>query len=278
MNLSDLETSTQFIGLFAGRSGRGKSGALASFASEGELKIWDLDKRAKGILGLGDVIKPEWRKRIDVDQSIDSTKGFEDLDKALEIMLIKQKSNQSSVRTIAIESFATMVKMLLNDSRRLRGKEGQFKGRARGEVKFWHPDDYNYVSMAVQQICYSAFLQMRCNVILSGWIVDRYGHKEGGDDYAPAEVIGQKMLGPSNLGEEILGYFDEVYLFDKEETGMSTDPLRFTVQFQTDLAKTSKPALRKLGKVDITNIPFYPFYKLLCQGMSTEEAKKEVLK
>lgn len=265
MKLSQVEQLPYHVMLFASRSGHGKSTAIASYAELGGLYVLDLDKRARGMLG-SPAIKREWLDRIEVDQSIDASQGFAEIDKKLEIKLIKAKSRQLDEKTIAIESFGTLVKTLLFDSMRLRGAEDSFRGKSRGSVKFFHPDDYNYVSMAVNQLVYTCLLQLKVNLILSGWIVDRYGKPAGSDDYAQAEVIGQKMLGPANLAEEIVGYFDEVYLFEKEETGSAKQPLKFTVSFEGNLAKTSIPELHGWGKVDVTNKSFLQVYTDILTG------------
>lgn len=275
MNVLDLDKWEQFVGLFVGDSGSGKTVALASFAKKDlankkRTKLIDIDKRARGILGCRDLFPDEVLRNIDVVQNIDTSNGFADLDKDGETMLIYQKNNQFQYGTVIYESVSTMHKMLLYDSMRLRGAEHSFKGKTRGSVKFIHPDDYNYASMAFHQMMYKCWLPLKCNVILSGWIVDKWGKPPGltSEENMVTEnvVIGSKLLATDKFAAEIPGYFDEVYLFEKEETGSSSRPLKYTVQFETDLAKTSRSALRGLGKVDLTNKLFIDVYDSLIAG------------
>lgn len=261
MNIQDLMKYDQFVGLFVGKSGGGKTSAIASFAELGPLVIMDLDRRARGMLPVLRLLPEATQRNVTIEHFDNS---WASVDKFLEILKIKCKQGQGP-RTLVIEGWATILKLLLQDSISLRGmaaaaRQGK-EVRRRGVVEFTQPDDYLYASLAVQQLMYDFFLPLRINVIFSGWIVDVYGRRPGANEYEPKEVIGEKLLLTEKLSEEVPGYFDEIYRFGKESTGIPTSPIRFYVEFEGLLAKTSRPELRGLGRVDITNKSFYEFYK-----------------
>lgn len=275
MTLDQLEVRKAFIGIFVGDSGCGKSAAVASFAYDGDLKCYDLDHRARGMLGLPWPM--ELKKRIEIVQDISVDNGFEDLDKALTLDILRvQARNATGAKTYAFESFATLQKMLMYDSMKQRGafggnKEG-FKGKFRGKLAFPHPDDYNYVSAAIHQLVFKGIHALTgAHVILSAWCVDQYGKPKVGPDGGPAneyardEVIGKKLLGTNALAAEVPGYFDEVYYFSKEETtgGKAVD---YFVEFEGKLAKTARTELKGLGKVKWTDRSFYDIYQALLKG------------
>lgn len=267
MKPSDLQERGPIVALFAGKSGSGKTAAIASLAELGPMYIQDIDQRARGMLGCTH-LNPEVLSNIEIDQSITFSSGWQALDKKLEIFKIKQEQRQSSFKTLVVESAYTLQQMLIADSMRLRGMDkNSFKGKVRGGMRFFHPDDYNYASTGLKQIVYEYFLSLRCNVIVSGWVVDEWGKPQGeGNEYSDNVVVGKKLLGTDKFVSEFPGYFDEVYYFNKEETGASSNPLKFTVQFETSLAKTSRQELRGKGVVDLTHKSFYKVYQELLNG------------
>src|SRR5687767_8875316 len=101
MNILDLDTYDKFIGLFVGRSGGGKTCAIASIAKKDleagkKTLLIDIDKRGRGILGLRGILSDDVLRNIEVKQDIDASAGFKALDEHLELFIIKQKSNQSN--------------------------------------------------------------------------------------------------------------------------------------------------------------------------------------
>ena len=259
MKLETLAKKDQQIVLMAGKNGSGKSGAIASYAELGPLKLYDLDKRARGILGIASVLGKQVIDNIEVIQP-DFEKGWAPIDKELDLDLIKSKQGSFPYKTVAFEGAATMQKYLISDSQRLRGKGG----RSRGAIDFWVPDDYNYCSMGFFQFYYQYAMLMKCNVIVSCWMVDRWGKPKAGENdkekenaYAESERIGDKLLLTDKLSEEVPGYFDEIYSFEKEETSLGGGGVKFVVTFESTLAKTCYPSLRKQKRLDITNKSFY---------------------
>ena len=257
---SYLKNKSPFIGLFLGKQGCGKTSAIASFCEEGRMLCYDLDKRIAGIRGSLNFLPSDILSKIEVEQ-FSIKDGFAAIDKALEILIIKQSSNPT-YKTIWIDSASTFHDFLLEDSKKLRGAKSMTSGKVRGTIQFNDPDDYNYASTAFQKLFYVFLGELKCNLIFSGWVVDRYA-KPPNEPYANAEVVGQKLLATDKFAERIPGLFDEVYFFSKEETVMSSDPLHYKVEFENNIAKTSQPNLRSKGKVDITNKSFYQVWKNL---------------
>jgi len=262
MKLLDLAAYDQFIGLFLGRSGSGKSVAEASFAEFGPLEIIDLDRRARGILGATKFLASELLDRITVSQYTVKD-GWKELNNKFELWDVYVRTNKLPFKTICIESVTTLQKWLIIDSMKLRGVD---VGKLRGGLQFATPDDYNYASIAFMKLIYEVLMPLKCNVILSGWLVNEYGKPPGdSNQYAPNIVIGQKVLGTQKMAEEIPGYFDEVYVFEKEEITGTSNPVKFTVTFEGGLAKTSRTELKGKQKVDLTNRSFYQTYQQLTQ-------------
>lgn len=277
-NYGQLEDGAPFVAMFVGDSGCGKTGAEVSFVEAGPVELYDLDKRSKGIIGVERFIGKELlEKNLTIHRNIDVSNGFEELDKSLTMNGIRAKelarTGESLKHTVVMDGAGTLSKILLYDSMRIRGAGGksQFEGKIRGKLKFPHPDDYNYVSAAIHQLQYNYFLPLRMNFILSAWTVDKWGKdpSQGNNEFAGNIVVGKKIAGlTEKLSSEMPGYFDEVYYFEKNETGIASKPLQYTVEFESSIAKTCIPKLQGLGKVDITGKSFYRHYQEILKSKS----------
>jgi hypothetical protein len=246
-----------FVGLFVGRSGSGKTCAEASFARYGRMYIFDSDNRIRGIAASAKWLGLDIVKNIDFD-FYNPQDGFKAIDDKLTIFKAQAQKRELVYKTLCFDSCGSLIYMLALDSMRLRGKDS---GRARGSLKFLHPDDYNYVSMAFRQIMFNGVFplaEMGVNVIFSGWLVTRWGKRKDANDYEPPEEIGVRLVGPQNLAEEIIGYFDEIYTFEKKVT-VEGFPPRFFVEFNGEFSKTSLglPA----GRFEITGKDFLAFWQ-----------------
>lgn len=247
--------------LFVGKSGSGKSTAEVTFPKK--LFSFDFDNRFKGAVKAVEWMGEEEFGKIDF-QYFSPAMGFEGIDAKLNEIGNAIEARQSSVKTLGFASIGTLVALLALDSQKRRGVkgvEGGFKGKVRGKVEFLHPDDYNYVSTAFRLLMFNYIMplnEMGVNTIFSGWIIDRYGKKPGSPEYAPSEVIGEKLVGPGNFVEEALGYFDEVYYFRRKSTLPGQSP-RFTVEFSGSFARSalSLPP----GEHEIGNKDFFQFWK-----------------
>jgi len=244
---------TGFVGLFVGRSGSGKTCAEAAFTKYGPMYIFDSDNRIRGLLEAVRWLGKERLSVVEFDY-YNPKDGFAAIDQKLETFVLKASQRQLPYKTIVFDSVGSLIFMLALDSQRLRGVEKKFSGRIRGSVKFLHPDDYNYVSMAFRQLIYNGVMPLAeagINVIFSGWLVGKWGKRPGADEYAPAEEIGERLIGPQNTAEEIVGYFDEVYKFTKEP---ALKGARYFVEFNGGFAKTALGL--PPGKFDITGADF----------------------
>lgn len=258
-------TKGQLI-LGVGRSGCGKSAAMASFLEMGPLYIFDADHRIRGVLGAAEWLGKEKLKLIDYDQ-YKATDGFSAIDSKLSVFKIEAIKKQLKPKSLIFDSFTSITNLLTLDSLNLRGLdkgEKEIKGKVRGNIRFLHPDDYNYCSLAWRMIMYNGLfplIEAGINVFVNGWIVDKYGRPGG--EYSTPEVIGEKLLLPDKLSEELPGYFDEVYYFRRQKAPPvpGKPPVKFTVEFKGEFARTSLPL--PSGEVDITNKSFYSVWKEL---------------
>jgi|GEM_PF-4212724 hypothetical protein len=266
--LNDLKPAENFVALVVGKAGSGKSSALASFASkDAPMYVFDVDHRIKGIQGSREFIGEDAWNNITFDQ-YDVIDGFKSIETQFMEFSIKYDKKQLQYKNIVIDSVGSLGRMFLRDSLALRGvKPGadlsklssdQKRGmRIVGNVAFPTPADYNYASQCFHILFYNYFTHFtKCNVFLSGWTVDRWIDDPNSDNqYAPQIISGTQLLATNKIAAEIPGYFDEIWEFDKIETGKSKDPVQFVVKFRSALAKTSIPNLPN-GNVDITSKNF----------------------
>lgn len=241
-----------FVGLFVGRSGSGKTCAEASFTKYGKLYIFDSDNRIRGLLEAARWLGKDRMNLIEFDY-YNPRDGFKSIDDKLSMFIAQANSGKLEYRTLVFDSIGSLVYMLALDSQYLRGLKSQ-SGKVRGSVKFLHPDDYNYVSMAFRQLMFNGVMPLAekgVNIIFSGWLVGKWAKRPGSEDYAPAEEIGERLVGPQNLAEEVIGYFDEVYKFVKEPVFRGA---KYTVEFNGSFAKTALGL--PSGKFDITGRDF----------------------
>lgn len=255
--------------LFIGRSGSGKSNALASFP--GKIYDFDCDNRFKGAVSSVKWLGVDKFRQIDFD-FYNPKDGFEAVDNKLNTIANEIEGKRSSVRTIGFESVGTLIYMLALDSQKKRGlTAGDIKGKKRGKVEFLHPDDYNYVSTAMRLLMYNYIFplnEMGVNVIFTAWPTDKWGKKAGAGPYDPPEVIGEKILGPGNTVEEVMGYFDEVYVFEKKKPITSTQLPKFVVEFHSGLAKTAYGLPG--GEHDISNTSFFDLWSEMIKSTLKE--------
>ena len=236
--------------LFVGRSGSGKSNAVVSFPTK--LYDFDFDNRFRGSASAIKWLGTERFREIDFD-FYNPKDGFEAIDNNLNKIANDVEARRSKINTLAFESVSTLIFTLALDSQKKRGVDKSFKGKTRGKVEFLHPDDYNYVSTALRLIMYNYIFplnEMGINTIFSAWPVDKWAKRKDAKDYDPPEVVGEKIIGPGNAIEELIGYFDEMYYFRKIQPAVSGMSPRFTVEFNGGFAKTAYPL--PPGEFDVT--------------------------
>jgi len=268
-SFEDIKDSEGLVVLAVGHPGSGKTSAILSFASkECPMYVFDIDHRIRGIKGstdwLGDSVK-----FFDYDQ-YDTRDGFKSVEQQFEIFFQQQTKRQFKYKNILIESVGSLGNMFLMDSQSQKGiKPGvdmsklseQAKKGARiiGNIAFPTPEDYKYGSRALHVLFYNYFTAFpKCNIFLSGWTTDRWGKDPNSENpYAPDILLpGKKLLATNSIASELPGYFDEVWEFEKEETGQKLNPVKYKVKFNSYIAKTSRPELAKRREIDITGKNF----------------------
>ena len=266
--LNDLKPTENFVALVAGKPGCGKTSAIASFASkDNPMYIFDVDHRIKGIEGSREFIGEDSWNNISFDQ-YDTRDGFKSIEKQFMIFADKYDRRNLEFTNIVLESVGSLSEMFLVDSQTMKGlkpgtdfskiKADDRKGaRIVGQINFPTPDDYNYGKRAFHILFYHYFTHFtKCNIFLSGWTTDRWVKDPNAESaYAPQIVNGSMLLATNKIASELPGYFDEIWEFDKEDSGAATKPVLHSVKFRSGLAKTSIPQLPN-GKVDITGKNF----------------------
>ena len=247
--------------LFAGKSGEGKSNAEVSFP--GPIYVFDCDNRFKGATSACSWLGIERFKQIDFD-FYNPNDGFKKLDEKLNILANDAVSRKCKFNTIVFDSIGSMCAMLGLDAIKMKGGA---KVKSIGDVKFLGPEEYNYISTAFRLLMFNYIFTLNkagINTIFSAWIVDRYGKKPSTPDYAPAEIIGEKIMGTGNMIAETMGYFNEVFQFRKENSPLYGKPPIYTVEYNNgDIAKNSLNL--PLGKFDITSKSFYDEWLRECK-------------
>lgn len=271
----ELRTNKGQRMLFVGRSGSGKSSALTSFPKD--MYEFDIDNRFRGAASSIKWIGIEGFKRIEFD-FYNPKDGFDSIDAKLNQLANDIESKKSNIITIGFESVGALIFLLTLDSQRkrgIKGTSGAFPGKVRGKVEFLHPDDYNYCSTALRLIMFNYIFplnEMGVNTVFSAWIADKWGKRKDAKEFDPPEVIGEKLLGPGNMVEEFIGYFDEMYYFRKHEGLVMGKAPKYTVEFNGGFAKTAYPL--PYGETDITGKSFFPMWEELVKDSMKGESIK----
>jgi hypothetical protein len=245
--------------MFVSRSGHGKSSALVSYPSK--IYVFDFDNRFRGIAPSIRWLGKEKFQGIDFD-FYNPNDGFAAIDDKMNTLVNLAVRRQCPYQTIGFESVGTLLSMFTLDSQRLRGAVKESGGKVRGRVKFLHPDDYNYALTAMRLLMFNYIFplnELGINTIFSAWVADKWGKPSNAKEFDPPEVIGERIIGPGNTVEEIMGYFDDLYYFRKHRPMISGQAPRFTVEFNGGLAKTPYPLPN--GEVDITSANFFQIWK-----------------
>lgn len=288
--LNDLKPTENFVALIVGKPGCGKTSAIASFASkDAPMYVFDVDHRIAGLKGSREWLGDSWN-HITYEQ-YDTRDGFKSIEKQFMIFADKCDKKNLEFKNIVLESVGSLAEMFLVDSQTMKGlapgtdfsklKTGEKAGaRIVGQINFPTPDDYNYGKRAFHILFYHYFTYFtKCNVFLSGWTTDRWIKDPNADSpYAPQIVSGSMLLATNKIASELPGYFDEIWEFDKRETGSKDkNPVQHLVRFRSGLAKTSIPQLPN-GEVDITGKNFKEELFKLIEKKSQTQAKVQEIK
>lgn len=243
-NAIDYKPDKRFFGLFVGRSGDGKSTALASFPK----KLLDLDfdfrfagiasAAKQGIISLDEIEYEQFNPRGGWDPIHNMNLQWDQW----------RMQGTFPYKTIGVESITSLTRLITLASHK------EQKGKMIGKLRISGPGDFNFEAAGTHQF-FDYLRIMPCNIIASAHIVDRYGKRPGASEYAPAEVIGEKLSIRDNLGENVLTYFDNVFRFSRS---VSDGKTKYYVNFATDIAKNSYGI--QPGEHDITGKNFYDYF------------------
>ena len=245
----NIQPDSRFLGLFIGRSGSGKSAAAYSFPHP--IKVLDLDGRIRG--GLVPWVE---RKGIDYDYfpPKDKTTVFQRLNDsfaALDVML--RTSVGVPYKTLVLDSITWEVIDLLLDAIPLThapSNQGE-RGRTLGTLQMAGPEDYKFQSTGTYQtIAYLKTLPIP-NIIVTAHIVNKFA-KDKNDKYGPNVIVGEQLSLTDKLAENVPSSFDNVFRFEKEDTGSA---VKFFFEAQGELARNALNI--HYGKFEITGKDFY---------------------
>jgi AAA domain len=277
--MSSVKVSDNMVLMACGKGGSGKTTALATFPKP--IYLFDIDQRRKGMLG-SDIITDADLEQIEFDE-YDTKTGFKKINQKFLDFANRYDKRQLEFKTIIVESADQLFEMLLLDSFKLKagGKlaselaEHEKRGMiVLGDVNIPTPDEYKYIYACFRHIFYNYFKYFhKCNVILSAGTTPVWGKdpKDANNKYAQDVIVGRRIFAPQGLADLLPRMFDEVWEFNKKETGASMQPLMYEVSFRSDLAKTCIKQLPN-GWLDITNKNFYnEIKKFLPKNVEVEE-------
>ncbi len=257
----NVTPDSKFFGLFVGRSSSGKSCAAASFPKP--LKNYDADLR-KGFVGAkflnkkGNNWEPWPPRRTSIQDIEKEMTSLENL-----YFMAKQRPYE----TIQLTSINSVMRLAINDGRKL-----VHAGREKGGVQLTGPGDFNFAYQAVYNL-FDFLKMLPCHVIIECQVQPRWvkddKKKEDGTllEYQENVQEGETLSGlPPNLGETVLGMFDEVYRFSKNDDGT-----KHYVEFYGNIARSIYDLPK--GKIEITNQEFYPLWKGLVDKAMAKESK-----
>jgi hypothetical protein len=270
---SQLSPENRFMALFVGDSGSGKTPASCSWCNEGKVLDLDFDGRIRGILGC------PWLDRSKIDYNFyPAVKPglevmFNRLNRDLELLQAQCNSGQNPYKTIVLSSLSAQQWLFLKDAISLTHLNG--KGRSIGPLQMSDPNDFNFVSTAINNVLTFFRSLPGVNLIVEAHVIDKYEKKDPDDPYSPSVISGSKLALTDKLAAAIPGSFDHIFEFDRY---MSGDTPKFRMRFWGDLARTVFPNM-PLGYQDITNKDFYKFmHECIKKGQEKIGTNKNTVK
>lgn len=265
-DLADFKPEKRFVGLFVGESGSGKSGAAASF--EHPYHEMDTDGRFGGI---ADMVAQQiiTDQRISY-QTFDLLGGWEPVGKELKrlnMLKIAYKLNPMMqpfpYKSLGLGSIGSLSQLVLalfyNEA---KGHHVGIINKDDSGLRLSHPGDYRAENNGVNQAL-NYILSMPCNVIVTCHLRPMWGKPETTDandpkNYAPNEIIGEKLNLTDNLAAGIVGRFDNVFKFHRK---LQSGKIEYYCEFASELCKNSFGI--PPGKYPFTGRAFQPFFQEL---------------
>lgn len=271
-SLDNLTPESRFMGLFVGRSGTGKKGAVGSFPRP--ILFLDFDDRIRGLFGCSWLdLKGMGEVETFPSKNKSGEYTFQKVNDKLEQIQAQCNIGACPFKTLYVGSITGAAFGFLQDANVLTHQGN--KGLKLGPLNMTGPQDYKFESNgAKQMLAFLRFLRTHPtgipNIIVGAHVINRWGkpgmEQEDLDQakvekinkefqYAENIVVGEKINLTEKLAEDVQIYFDHIFKFEKEMRIGNPQPIH-TVQFRSDIARTSFAKLPN-GKVDITGKPFY---------------------
>jgi hypothetical protein len=243
-----------FMGLFIGRPGKGKSVAAASFPEP--IYIFDLDGRINAVSNaFGD-------REIDFD-----TYNFD------EFVRMHQKLSQLMLnckyKTVIVDSYTAFADMMLHYSLSLRGGTG---GVQKGVISMNTIEDYNAETQGIQKLIYmlrtcpAPYKIMTAHMLLTEYY--DITNKQ-------TRILKSVLTAGKKVSEKVPGYFDEVWHFyTKDNATVSAGP-KFVMRplpLEDDNAKTALPLPMEVEFTKGPNNPRGSLYEAIKKQLAGKDA------
>lgn len=268
-SLDDYKPEKRFVGLFAGESGSGKSGAAASF--EHPYHELDVDNRFGGIADM--VAQHIIKDRRLTYQQFDSMGGWEPVSRemkrlnALKLAYKLQPMMQPfPYKTIGLGSLGSLSRVVM--ALFYEQATGQHVGSGKEDsLRLSHPGDFRAENNGVNQVLDYLFA-MPCNLIITCHTKEKWGKPrvlKDGDEYKPNEILGEKLNLTDNLAAGIVGRFDNVFNFRRR---LEDKKIKYYCEFASEFAKNSFGI--PPGDFEFTDKEFYPWFQELIKKYRRE--------
>lgn len=251
----DISSDPHRAMMFVGRQKSGKSIAAASFSEAGATFCYDLDNRIRSVL--------TQYPNIDYVQ-LEKDRGFAEMDEFIEKQIKMDKAKRLPYETLWYASLSSTETALILDAikflgeARLKNPKGD-KTFTIGNIKMTDVQHYGYVSMATMQLWENGLINLIKDryFIFEAHVCTKFNDK--------GDAIGRMILTTDKNSERLPGRFDEIYEFIKEPSSISGGQPRYWVCFESDIASTAFPNLKKNRKIDITDKSFYKEWRRLIE-------------
>lgn len=214
--------------LFVGKSGSRKTVHASSFP--GPIYIFDTDGRTSPI-------KAYHSTRDDIEYDT-----YRSGDWAKYKSKMDRLKNNNPYRTVIFDSLTSIADMTIHESK----YERKSAGMVRSTMRMAEPGDYNFESNAIMEILMCAQL-LKCHIILTAHLLKVEVPEKPGDATAMmGKTIPKYSLitASKKSAEKVPGYFDEVYFFESENSGMGQQTVVYFRGVNSEVqSKTSLPAL-----------------------------------
>lgn len=250
-NIEDFKPESRFCCLLVSASGDGKSTAAASFPKP--YHELDPDLRFNGIFGS---VKQGviGGKGISYEQ-FDPLGGWEPIGKAIEQLNMRRIAAKTGqifpYKSIGLGSLGSIERIILAMARQQLGGH-----KVIGGITLTAPGDYRVSNSGVHTLL-DYLTALPCNVICTAHLIPKWGKPKAqkeGDEYKPAEIIGETLNFHDNLAESVCSRFNDIYRFERHDIN---GIMKYTVEFAGKLAKNSFGI--KPGSHDITGKSFYEY-------------------